>query len=183
MLWVRRNERIRGARSITVMMRESIRRALAIVIALVPLATSAGLKADLVVVRKSESRLVLMRGGQVIDSFGVAFGGHPKGPKEREGDERTPEGRYVLDAKNAQSSFYRSIHISYPNARDVAQAHASGVQPGGLIMIHGQKNGLAWLAPVSQLFNWTDGCIALKNKDMDAVWSAVDVGTPIEIYP
>jgi murein L,D-transpeptidase YafK len=167
----------------TDVVRESIISALALLIALLPLATWAGPKADLVVVRKSQSRLYLMQGGQVIESFKVAFGAHPKGHKEREGDERTPEGRYVLDSKNAQSGFYRSIHISYPNARDVARAKANGVQPGGLIMIHGQKSGLGWLAPVSQLFDWTDGCIALKNKDMDAVWSAVDVGTPIEIYP
>lgn len=151
--------------------------------AALPLLAWAGPKADLVVVKKSESRLYLQRGGQYFASFRVAFGSNPNGHKEREGDERTPVGRYVLDSKNVNSAFYKSIHISYPNAQDVANARAKGIQPGGLIMIHGQKNGWGWLAPVAQLFNWTDGCIALKNKDMDAVWSAVDVGTPIEIYP
>lgn len=96
-------------------MRESIISSLALLIALLPLATWAEPKADLVVDRKSQSRLYLMQGGRVIETFAVAFGAHPKGHKEREGDERTPEGRYVLDSKNAQSGFYRSIHISYPN--------------------------------------------------------------------
>lgn len=144
---------------------------------------NAGPKADLVVVKKSESRLYLQHDGKSFASFKVAFGGEPEGHKEREGDERTPEGRYVLDSKNANSAFYKAIHVSYPNARDVANAKAKGVQPGGLIMIHGQKNGWGWAAPVAQLFDWTDGCIALKNKDMDVVWGAVDEGTPIEIDP
>ncbi|MET0987855.1 MAG: L,D-transpeptidase family protein [Steroidobacteraceae bacterium] len=163
-------------------MRESVIGALLVLVVVCPLTSWAAQKADLVVVKKSESRLYLKRGGQTLESFRVAFGASPKGHKEREGDERTPEGRYVLDSKNAQSAFYKSIHISYPNVQDLAKAKSKGVPPGGLIMIHGQKNGLAWLAPVSQLFNWTDGCIALKNKDMDVVWSAVDAGTPIEIY-
>ena len=101
----------------------------------------------------------------------------------QQGDERTPEGRYVLDAKNSGSAFYRAIHVSYPDARDLAAARARGVEPGGQIMIHGQKNGFGWLAPLTQLFNWTDGCIALSNADMDSVWAAVDAGTPIQIDP
>lgn len=140
-------------------------------------------KADLVIVRKSEEKLYLQRNGNTFASFPVAFGGNPKGHKQKEGDERTPEGKYVLDSKNSKSSFYKSIHISYPNARDTTAAKASGVNPGGLIMVHGQKNGFAWLAPVVQWFNWTDGCVAQKNADMDIVWDAVDAGTPIEIYP
>jgi murein L,D-transpeptidase YafK len=140
-------------------------------------------KADLVVVNKSDSQLYLERAGKRLASFKVAFGGEPRGHKREQGDERTPEGRYVLDSKNERSAFYKSIHISYPNAADRVAAKARGVSPGGDIMIHGQKNGWAWLAPVAQLFDWTDGCVALRNSDMDKVWDAVDAGTPIEIRP
>ena len=163
-------------------MRESIKRCALLGVLLLPAVVSAE-KADLVVVRKSESRLYLENDGKTFASFRVSFGSHPKGHKQQEGDERTPEGRYILDAKNGKSTFYRSIHISYPNAQDVASARARGVQPGGQIMIHGQRNGLGWLAPVAQWFNWTDGCVGLSNKDMDAVWGAVDVGTAVQIYP
>jgi murein L,D-transpeptidase YafK len=138
---------------------------------------------DLVVVSKGESRLYLERAGKRIASFKVAFGGEPEGHKRQEGDERTPEGKYVLDSKNAQSAFHRSIHISYPNAADRAAARSRGVSPGGDVMIHGQKNGWGWLAPIMQLFDWTDGCIALRDADMDKVWEAVEVGTPIVIKP
>jgi len=164
-------------------MRESIGRAALALIASLPLVVAAAQKADLVVVKKSESRLYLQRNGQPFASFRAAFGSTPKGHKQQEGDERTPEGRYILDSRNAGSAFYKSIHISFPNGKDVASAKARGVNPGGLIMIHGQKNGFGWLAPISQWLNWTDGCVGLSNKDMDIVWSAVDVGTPIEIYP
>lgn len=142
-----------------------------------------GPRADLVRVDKSESRLDLIRDGEVFASFGVVFGSEPRGHKQQQGDERTPEGRYILDYKNAASSYHRSIHISYPNAQDRQIARERGVDPGGDIMIHGQPNGWEWLAPLLQLFNWTDGCIALRNRDMDTVWDAVDAGTPVEITP
>jgi murein L,D-transpeptidase YafK len=163
-------------------MRDGMKRWLLLVALILPTVVSAQ-KADLVVVRKSESRLYLEKDGKPFAIFRASFGSEPRGHKQQEGDERTPEGRYVLDSKNAKSAFYRSIHISYPNAQDVASAKTRGVKPGGQIMIHGQKNGLSWLSPVAQWFNWTDGCVGLSNKDMDAVWSAVDVGTPIQIYP
>jgi murein L,D-transpeptidase YafK len=163
-------------------MRESMKRWMLLVAFLLPGVVSAQ-KADLVVVRKSESRLYLERDGRTFASFRAVFGSEAKGHKQQEGDERTPEGRYVLDSKNVRSAFYRSIHISYPNGQDVAAAKARGVKPGGQIMIHGQKNGLSWLSPVAQWFNWTDGCVGLSNEDMDAVWNAVDVGTPIQIHP
>lgn len=148
-----------------------------------PLLGYAAQKADLVVVKKSEARLYLQRDGKPFASFAVSFGRTPDGHKTRKGDKRTPEGRYILDAKNPKSGFYKAIRISYPNAQDRETAKAQGVKPGGLILIHGQKNGLGWMAPVSELFNWTDGCVALSNQDMDQVWQAVEVGTPIEIYP
>jgi murein L,D-transpeptidase YafK len=140
-------------------------------------------KADMVVVVKSESRLYLKRGGQIISQYHVVFGPEPEGHKLQEGDGKTPEGKYVLDYKNANSDFYKSIHISYPNRADRKRAVRSGVDPGGEIMIHGQKNGAGWLASISKYFNWTQGCIAVSNKAMDEIWQAVDAGTPIEIKP
>jgi murein L,D-transpeptidase YafK len=140
-------------------------------------------KADAVLVIKSEKQLYLMRAGEPFASFRVSFGSNPKGHKQEQGDGRTPEGRYILDYKNPGSAYYKSIHISYPNAKDRKEARKRGVDPGGDIMIHGQKNGYGWLSLLAQRFNWTNGCIALSDKDMDTVWSAVKPGTPIEIKP
>jgi len=140
-------------------------------------------KADRVLVVKSESKLYLKQNGKVIRSYPVALGGNPKGHKQRQGDQRTPEGRYILDLKNPNSAYYKSIRISYPNATDRAYARRKGVHPGGWIMIHGQKNGYGHLAPVIQRYNWTNGCIAVTNAEMDEIWQAVDIGTPIEIRP
>jgi murein L,D-transpeptidase YafK len=139
--------------------------------------------ADMVLVEKSKSRLYLMREGEAFASFRVAFGSNPKGHKQEQGDGRTPEGRYILDYKNSGSAYYKSIHISYPNATDRKEARKRGVDPGGDIMIHGQKNGYGRLSILVQRFNWTNGCIALSDRDMDAVWNAVKPGTPIEIRP
>ena len=105
----------------------------------------------------------------------------PKGHKQQEGDQRTPEGRYVLDYKNENSSFYRSMHVSYPNTLDKAQAQASDRDPGGFIMVHGQRNYLGWLSSIVQYIDWTNGCIAITNKEMDEFMSLVPVGTIIEI--
>ena len=140
-------------------------------------------KADSVLVIKSKNRLYLMSKGERIASFHVTFGQNPKGHKIKRGDERTPEGHYILDYKNPNSKFHKSIHISYPNAIDRANAKHLGVSPGGDIMIHGQTNGWGWASPIVQFFPWTDGCIALSNMGMDQVWEAVDPGTPIEIRP
>jgi murein L,D-transpeptidase YafK len=140
-------------------------------------------KADLVVVFKSESKLLLKHGENTLRAYKVAFGSNPKGHKQMEGDERTPEGRYVLDFKKADSSYHKAIHISYPNERDKVNARKLGVNPGGDIMIHGQPNGFGWLGFLIQWFDWTDGCIAVKNSEMDEIWRMVDPGTPIEINP
>ena len=140
-------------------------------------------KADEVLVIKSEKRLYLLKDGKRYASFPVVFGGDPRGHKEQQGDQRTPEGRYTLDYKTVNSSFYKSIHISYPNSADRAHAQKLGVDPGGDIKIHGQANGWGWASPVMQLFSWTDGCVALSNSNMDKVWDAIDPGTPIEIRP
>ena len=140
-------------------------------------------KADEVIVVKSEKRLYLLHRNEPFASFPVTFGSNPKGHKQMRGDGRTPEGSYVLDYKNPNSKFYKSIHISYPNRRDREYARRNGMDPGGDIMIHGQPNGYGWAAPVLQLFSWTDGCVALSDSNMDVIWESVDPGTPIEIRP
>lgn len=140
-------------------------------------------KADNVLVEKSKHTLTLFKNGKVIGSYHVVFGGNPVGHKEQEGDERTPEGKYVLDSKNVKSAYYKSIHISYPNAKDIANAKKKGVSAGSAIMIHGQKNGFEALEEQTQKFNWTLGCIALTNKDMDDAWNKINVPTNIEIKP
>lgn len=150
---------------------------------LVSAAAYAAQKADRVLVIKSQSRLYLVKDEEVFASYRATFGANPKGHKLQEGDERTPEGWYILDYKNVNSSFFKSIHVSYPNPSDKEEARKLGVNPGGDIMIHGQRNGWGWLSPVAQFFNWTDGCIAVSDRDMDEIWEAVDPGTPIEIQP
>lgn len=107
-------------------------------------------KADFVLVEKSKNLLTLFKNHKVIGTYHVVFGGNPVGHKEQEGDNKTPEGRYTLDSKNVNSAYYKSIHISYPNAKDIANAKAKGVSPGGAIMIHGQKNGFGWAAAATQ---------------------------------
>ena len=138
-------------------------------------------KADSVLVDKSEKKLYLIANGKPFKSYHVVFGANPAGHKQQEGDERTPEGKYLLDYKKDDSAFYKAIHISYPNQNDIENAKKRGVNPGGFIMIHGQRNGLSWLSFASQFFNWTNGCIAVTNSEMDEIWLAVDAGTPIEI--
>ncbi len=140
-------------------------------------------KADFVLVEKSKNLLTLFKNHKVIGTYHVVFGGNPVGHKEQEGDNKTPEGRYTLDSKNVNSAYYKSIHISYPNAKDIANAKAKGVSPGGAIMIHGQKNGFGWAAAATQKTNWTLGCIALTNEDMEVIWKSVNVPIPIEIKP
>ena len=140
-------------------------------------------RVDLVRVDKSERRMQLLVGAVVVKTYMIALGADPVGHKQREGDERTPEGRYVLDWRNARSIAYRSIHISYPNAQDSALAQAGGYSPGGSIMIHGQPNGYGWWSWLLQRFDWTDGCIAVTDAEMAEIWDMVDNGTPIEIHP
>ena len=138
---------------------------------------------DLVRVLKAERKLQLLSASVVQKEFKVALGGSPVGHKQREGDQKTPEGSYVLDYKKSDSAFYKAIHISYPNAQDIARAKKEGVPPGGQIMIHGQKNGLGWLSSVSQSVDWTNGCVALSNADMEEAWKSVTPGTQIELRP
>jgi murein L,D-transpeptidase YafK len=137
--------------------------------------------ADKVVVLKSYRQLLLMRGDEVLKRYIVSLGGNPVGPKIRQGDNKTPEGSYVLDRHNVNSQYHRSIHISYPNADDVARARKLGVSPGGELFIHGLPNGFH--GDSGALGDWTEGCIAVSDAEMDEIWRAVADGTPIEIRP
>lgn len=140
-------------------------------------------KIDLVVVTKSKAKMVLMRNGKVMRQYRIAMGDRPKGHKLKEGDQRTPEGRYILDYKKSDSAYYRAIHISYPNDEDKLRAKALGISPGGQIMIHGQNPNSSLTPEEAQKFNWTDGCIAITNRQMDELWGSIEPGTPIEIWP
>jgi murein L,D-transpeptidase YafK len=138
---------------------------------------------DRLVVYKHEHKLVLISGGRELRSYRVALGGEPIGPKTRQGDHRTPEGSYVLDSRNPNSHFYKAFHISYPNPKDMAVAKKLGLSPGGDIMLHGLPKEYAFVGKAHTLHDWTDGCIAISNEEMDEIWKLVRVGTPIDIRP
>ncbi|MDQ2090068.1 L,D-transpeptidase family protein [Marimonas arenosa] len=142
-----------------------------------------GFVADRVVVEKSARRLSLLRDGQVIKSYRVSLGRAPVGAKIQEGDNRTPEGTYVIDSRNPRSKFHLSLRISYPNASDSLSAARRGVSPGGDIMVHGLPNGREWVGPFHRLVDWTSGCIAVTNAEINEIWQAVPNGTAIEIRP
>ena len=139
--------------------------------------------ADSVLVDKSERKLYLLRDGIKYREYSIALGPRPRGHKLHAGDERTPEGRYILDFKTEKSDFYKAIHISYPNEQDTKRALAIGAAPGGSIMIHGMPNNTTLPPELIQMFNWTDGCIAVTNEEMDEIWQLVSNGTPISIHP
>ncbi len=141
------------------------------------------LHADRVVVVKKARTLQLLSRGKVIKTYKVALGGNPVGPKTRQGDHKTPEGVYLLNSRNAHSQYYKSIHISYPNERDRAEARRLGVSPGGDVFIHGLPNGYGAVGAAHRLKDWTDGCIAVTDEEMDEIWRSISDGTPIEINP
>ena len=140
-------------------------------------------KADLVIVDKTKRKLYLLKNNIVFRIYHISLGGNPKGHKVQEGDQKTPEGEYILDYKNPNSSFYKAIHISYPNKKDIKRAKELGVSPGGFIMIHGQKNHFGWLSFLTQKFDWTNGCIAVSNEDMKEILQSIKTPTPIRILP
>ncbi len=142
--------------------------------------------AERVVVDKSERKLYLLRGGTAYREYAVSLGGVPKGPKQRVGDLKTPEGSYTLDWRNPRSRFYKSIHISYPSTEDRMRAERRGVDPGGNIMLHGEHYNPAMkrtLRRARERRDWTEGCIALHNEHIDEIWREVADGTPIDIRP
>lgn len=157
---------------------------------LVCLTACAKHKADLsgehatkILVLKSAHALKLLSGDRILRTYNVALGRTTVGPKSREGDHKTPEGEYVIDAKKANSRFYRALHISYPNQADRERAGKLGLDPGGDVEIHGIENGLGWIGSLHRSLDWTDGCIAVTDGEMDEIWDRVAVGTPVEIKP
>ncbi len=141
-------------------------------------------QANQVVIHKVSRTLELRRNHQVIARYRISLGrAADQGPKMREGDQKTPEGRYAIDWRNARSKYHLSLHISYPDAHDSQRAKAGGYKPGSNIMIHGLPNGWGWLAPIFQRLDWTDGCIAVSNKEMREIWARLPAGVPVEIMP
>jgi murein L,D-transpeptidase YafK len=146
-------------------------------------ATPAATRADRIVVEKSARTMTLMQGAKVLKTYKVALSRKPVGAKEREGDHKVPEGEYVVDSKNSHSRFHLALHISYPNAADREKARKLAVRPGGNIEIHGLDSKYAWVGSLQRQVDWTDGCIAVTNPEIEEIWPMVPVGTPVEIRP
>jgi len=139
---------------------------------------------DKVVVIKSKRILMLLKDGEIFKTYRVSLGKRPEGHKIASGDQRTPEGRYILDSKNPKSNYHLAIHISYPNELDTLNAQKRGVSPGGGIMIHGlPPNRSHELKEITGYWDWTNGCIAVTNPEIEEIWQLVSAGTPIEIKP
>ena len=139
--------------------------------------------ADSIVVSKSAHTLSLMSGKTVLKTYQVALGRGSAKAKQVEGDNRTPEGKYIVDEKKTSTSFHKPLHLSYPNADDRARAEKLGKSPGGDIEIHGLPTTFAWVGTMQHRLDWTAGCIALSNDEIDEVWKMVSVGTAVEIDP
>jgi len=139
--------------------------------------------ADEVVIEKSARELHLLNNGKIFRTFKIALGIRPEGDKKKEGDFKTPEGRYLLDLRNPNSDYYLSIRVSYPSATDRREADQNGLDPGGSIMIHGQPNVPSRSETYYRTQDWTNGCIAVSNSDMIDIWLMTGDNTPIEIRP
>lgn len=139
--------------------------------------------ADKILIEKKERRLTLISKGKLLKSYKIALGGNPDGPKERQGDNKTPEGTYVIDSRNRDSLYHLSLHISYPNEKDKKRAKQLGVSPGGDIMIHGIKNGFSWVGDLHTEVDWTKGCIAVTDEEIGEIDRLAPNGTIIEIRP
>lgn len=136
-----------------------------------------------ILVHKAERKMWLIGANGPLREYKISLGADPQGHKQQEGDERTPEGHYFIDWRNDHSMAHLSLHISYPNSDDLQRAQQAGVKPGGNIMIHGLTNGWGALGNLHWLYDWTDGCIAISNREMEEIWSLVPNGTPINIQP
>ncbi len=163
-------------------MRALLRLALLPVAFALPVA-AADVTADAIVINKARRELLLMRGGALLRSYRVALGFDPVGPKTRQGDGKTPEGDYIISGRNRYSRFHRSLQVSYPNARDRARARRLRVNPGGDIMIHGLPREAAHIGKAHTLTDWTLGCIAVTNSEIEEIWRLVPDGIPVRINP
>jgi murein L,D-transpeptidase YafK len=138
---------------------------------------------DRIVIEKGKRTLTLMNGAKIVKAYKVALGGQPVGAKDRQGDHKTPEGIYAVDAKKANSQFYKALHLSYPNQADREHARKLDVNPGGDVEIHGLGAKWGWIGAKHRLTDWTDGCIAVTNEEIDEIYPQIKVGTPVEIRP
>jgi tetratricopeptide (TPR) repeat protein len=139
--------------------------------------------ADKILIEKKQRQLTLISKGEVLKTYKIALGGNPNGPKERQGDNKTPEGTYLIDSRNENSLYHLALHISYPNERDKKRAKELGVAPGGDIMIHGIKNGFSWVGDSHREADWTKGCIAVTDREIEEIGKLVPNGTVVEIRP
>jgi len=139
--------------------------------------------ADKILIEKKERLLMLLSKGTVVKTYKISLGGNPNGPKERKGDNKTPEGTYVVDSRNMDSRYHLSLHISYPNEKDKRRAKKLGVSPGGNIMIHGIKNGFSWVGDYHTEVDWTKGCIAVTDEEIEEIARLAPNGTIVEIRP
>ena len=144
-----------------------------------------GLTIDLIIVNKSKRELLVFSNGKEIKAYPISLGDNPVGAKEKKDDEKTPEGQYFINSKAdvGQSKFYRNLGISYPQNKDKINAEKHRYNPGGDIKIHGLKNGLGFIGKFHRWKDWTDGCIAVSNEEMDDLFNHISVGTPIIIKP
>jgi murein L,D-transpeptidase YafK len=141
-------------------------------------------KARYIQIYKSKRTLMLYdEHGQLMKKYRVSLGKNPVGHKRKEGDKRTPEGRYFIETRNPDSNYHLSLKISYPNHNDWNRAQRFGDSPGGMIMIHGLPNGKEWIKKYHKNKDWTDGCIAVNNEEIREIWRLVDDGTPVDIFP
>jgi murein L,D-transpeptidase YafK len=143
----------------------------------------AGARADRIVVEKHTHTLTLYQGDSPLKTYRVALGRGGAGPKMQAGDNKVPEGTYRIIGRNSRSEFHRSLRVGYPTPEQKRVDAREGVTPGGDIMVHGIRNGLAWMGPLHRTVDWTRGCVALTDSEMDEVWRAVPDGTTIEIRP
>lgn len=139
--------------------------------------------ADRIVVLKFKRQLELHANGKVLKCYVISLGRHPVGPKQREGDKRTPEGIYAIESHRANSSFHKALKVSYPSPADRAAAEKRGEAPGSDIMVHGIRNGLGFIGRFQRLVDWTSGCMSVTNPEIEEIFRAVRDGTPIEIRP
>ena len=146
-------------------------------------ALASGTAADRIVIEKAARTLSLFKGERKLKTYRIALGPNPRGGKTQEGDGRTPEGTYVIDGRKKDSAYHLALHISYPNAEDRRRARARGVSPGGAIMIHGLPNGMGAIGKAHVLRDWTEGCIAVTNEEIEEIWRVVPNGTRVVIKP
>lgn len=163
---------------------KSFRFALLILLLAIPAAQARPVKAAKIFVFKSQRAMILVDDqGKQIKHYQIALGKNPVGRKRQRGDNKTPEGIYYISDRNIESNYYLSLKISYPNPNDWEHAERFGLRPGDMIMIHGLPNGRSWMGKEHVKKDWTEGCIAVTNEEIQEIWQLVDDGTPIEIKP